>query len=110
MMQLALFDLDHTLLSGDTDVLWCDFLMDAGLLERDVFGPRNLEMERGYQAGTVSKEAFAGFFVSTLAGKTLQTWEPWRQRFLREVIVPRIPQEARAQVRQHQDEIGRAHV
>lgn len=103
LMQLALFDLDHTLLSGDTDVLWCDFLMDAGLLEREVFGPRNVEMERGYQAGTVSKEAFAGFFVSTLAGKTLQAWEPWRQRFLHEVIVPRIPKEARALVRQHHD-------
>ena len=34
--QLTLFDLDHTLLSGDSDVLWCDFLMDKGLLDRSV--------------------------------------------------------------------------
>ena len=101
-LQLVFFDLDHTLLSGDTDVLWCDFLMDQGQLDRAIFGPRNEEMERGYQAGTVSKEDFAGFFVSTLAGRTLEEWSPWRQRFLHEVILPRIPQAARDQVRMHQ--------
>lgn len=100
-LQLVLFDLDHTLLSGDTDVLWCEFLMDHGLLDRAVFGPRNEAMERGYQAGTVSKEDFAGFFVSTLAGKSLQEWSVWRHRFLQEVILPRIPQAAHDQVRLH---------
>ena len=99
---LALFDLDHTLLTGDSDVLWCDFLMDQGLLDRATFGPRNLDMERGYQAGTVSKEDFAGFFVSTLAGKTPEEWAPWRVRFLNDVVVPRIPQAARERVRHHQ--------
>jgi len=99
---LALFDLDHTLLTGDSDVLWCDFLMDQGLLDRATFGPRNLDMERGYQAGTVSKEDFAGFFVSTLAGKTPEEWAPWRVRFLNDVVVPRIPQAARDRVRHHQ--------
>jgi phosphoserine phosphatase len=38
---LALFDLDHTLLDGDSDVLWCEFLIDRGLLDRATFAPRN---------------------------------------------------------------------
>ena len=44
-MKLALFDLDHTLLSGDSDVLWCEFLMQQGLLDRAEFEPRNADGE-----------------------------------------------------------------
>jgi HAD superfamily hydrolase (TIGR01490 family) len=99
---LALFDLDHTLLSGDSDVLWCEWLMDEGLLERASFEARNAEMEARYRAGSVSAREFCGFYVSTLAGRSLAQWEPLRRRFLAEEIVPRIPQPARAQVQQHQ--------
>lgn len=100
---LALFDLDHTLLSGDSDVLWCEWLMKQGLLERATFEPRNAAMEAGYQAGTVSVAEFCGFYVGTLAGRTLAQWQPMRQRFLVEEIAPRIPPAARDQVRHHQD-------
>jgi HAD superfamily hydrolase (TIGR01490 family) len=100
---LALFDLDHTLLSGDSDVLWCEWLMTQGLLERATFEPRNAAMEAGYKAGTVSVAEFCGFYVGTLAGRTLEQWHPMRQRFLVEEIAPRIPPAARDQVRHHQD-------
>ena len=99
--RLVLFDLDHTLLAGDSDVLWCDFLMDEGVLERAAFARRNAEMEEGYRAGTVDAAAFANFYVSTLAGRSPALWEPLRQRFLREMIVPRIPPAASALVREH---------
>jgi len=99
---LALFDLDHTLLSGDSDVLWCEWLMEQGVLERASFEPRNAEMETRYRAGTVSAQDFCGFYVSTLAGRSLAQWEPLRRRFLHEVITPRIPDAAQAQVRTHQ--------
>ena len=99
---LALFDLDHTLLSGDSDVLWCEWLMTQGLLERASFEPRNAAMEAGYKAGTVSVAEFCGFYVGTLAGRTLAQWEPLRQRFLAEEIVPRIPEAAHLQLRHHQ--------
>lgn len=102
MTTLALFDLDHTLLSGDSDVLWCEWLMQEGVLDRAGFEARNTEMEARYRAGTVSAQDFCGFYVSTLAGRTLAQWEPLRQRFLHEEIVPRIPEAARAQVREHQ--------
>ena len=44
-MRLALFDLDHTLLSGDSDLLWCDFLIGLGLLAAG-FGERNRTWRR----------------------------------------------------------------
>jgi len=102
-MKLALFDLDHTLLSGDSDVLWCQFLMDKGLLDRAEFGVRNADMETRYRAGTVSVTEFSSFFVSTLTGRSLQQCEPLRQEFLATHIVPRIPQDAVDLVRRHLD-------
>jgi HAD superfamily hydrolase (TIGR01490 family) len=100
--RLTLFDLDHTLLSGDSDVLWCEFLMDRGVLERASFEPRNLDMEARYKAGTVGVEEFCEFFVSTLAGRTGDEWEPLRRAFLAERVAPRFPRAAHELVREHQ--------
>ena len=82
--RLVLFDLDHTLLEGDSDVLWCEFLMQRGVLERARFAPRNEAMEREYRAGSVSSEAFSAFYVSTLAGRTAAATAPGS-------IAPRVP-------------------
>jgi len=92
--RLALFDLDHTLLSGDSDVLWCDFLMEQGLLERADFAARNADMETRYKAGTVGLQEFADFYVGTMAGRSAAQWEPLRREFLATQILPRIPQAA----------------
>ena len=100
-LPLTLFDLDHTLLDGDSDVLWCDFLMQRGELDRAVFEPRNQRMEREYKAGTVSPQAFCEFYVSTLAGRTRQQWEPLRREFLDSVIAPRIDRTAHHLVERH---------
>jgi phosphoserine phosphatase len=97
--RLVLFDLDHTLLLGDSDTLWCDFLVAQGVLEREAFTARNADMEARYRAGTVGADEFAGFYVSTLAGRSPAEWQPLRQRFLREEIVPRIPAGAMELVR-----------
>ena len=99
-MKLVLFDLDHTLLAGDSDVLWCEFLMHRGLLKRAAFGARNSAMERDYRAGTVSSQDFSAFYVSTLAGRTAAQWAPLRQAFLTEIVAPRIGAAARALVRE----------
>jgi len=100
-VNLTLFDLDHTLLSGDSDVLWCDYLMQEGLLDRATFAPRNEQMEAGYKAGTVDAAEFAGFYVSTLAGHTPTDLEPVRRAFLTREVLPRIPQAARDLVDRH---------
>ena len=102
-MKLVLFDLDHTLLSGDSDVLWCDFLMDRGVLDRERFAARNADMETRYRAGTVGLEEFANFYVGTLAGRSPAEWEPLRQAFLATVIVPHITQAATDLVNRHLD-------
>jgi HAD superfamily hydrolase (TIGR01490 family) len=100
-MKLTLFDLDHTLLKGDSDVLWCKFLIDEGVLDRASFTERNADMETRYQAGTVGLEEFANFYVGTLAGRSRKEWEPWRQAFFRNHIVPRISRSAVELVNRH---------
>jgi HAD superfamily hydrolase (TIGR01490 family) len=100
-MRLTLFDLDHTLLSGDSDVLWCDFLMAKGVLDKKQFAARNADMEARYKSGMVGLQEFANFYVGTLAGRTAQAWEPLRQEFLADWIVPRVPNAAIALVDKH---------
>lgn len=101
-MRLALFDLDHTLLSGDSDVLWCDFLLAQGLLDEG-FRARNRHMAAAYTAGSVTPADYCNFYASTLAGHGENYWQPLRERFLQEVIRPRIPADARALLQQHRD-------
>jgi HAD superfamily hydrolase (TIGR01490 family) len=98
---LALFDLDHTLLDGDSDVLWCDFLIDRGVLDRAEFEPQNRVMEAGYQAGTVSTQAFSEFYVGTLAGRTPAQWQALREEFLAARVRPRLLAAGRDCIEQH---------
>ncbi len=99
--RLTLFDLDHTLLNGDSDVLWCDFLIGHGLLEHATFAPRNADMAARYRAGTVASREFADFYVGTLAGKTPQQWDALRREFLTTQVAPRISTQAMELVQRH---------
>jgi HAD superfamily hydrolase (TIGR01490 family) len=99
--RLALFDLDHTLLSGDSDVLWCEFLMQQGVLDRAEFEPRNADMARRYADASVSVQDFCDFYVGTLAGRSPAQWQPLCEQFLSEVIAPRIPASGHALVDGH---------
>jgi HAD superfamily hydrolase (TIGR01490 family) len=101
-MRLALFDLDHTLLSGDSDVLWCDFLLQRGLLDAG-FIERNRSMAAAYTAGSVTPADYCSFYAGILAGHGEDYWKPFRKRFLEEVIRPRIPDDARALLQRHRE-------
>jgi HAD superfamily hydrolase (TIGR01490 family) len=101
-LKLTLFDLDHTLIGGDSDVLWCSFLLQQGVLDRATFEPRNRALEAAYRAGSVGAREFCDFYVSTLAGRTAADWETLRQRFLHDQIAPRAPAAAHALVQRHQ--------
>ena len=107
MTRLALFDLDHTLLSGDSDVLWCDHLIAEGWLDRAEFELRNADMARRYRDAAVSAQEFCDFYVSTLAGRTPAEWRPVCERFLNQVVAPLIPSSAHALVASHRERSDR---
>ncbi|MEP6738811.1 MAG: HAD-IB family hydrolase [Caldimonas sp.] len=99
--RLALFDLDGTLLTGDTDELWCEFLIGEGILDRARFEAANRDVAGRYARGAVTPAEFCAFYASTLAGRTPLQWAPLRDRFVASVIAPRIPAAAHALVAGH---------
>ena len=88
--RLALFDLDGTLLAGDTDVLWCEFLIDEGVLDRETFAAANRDVADRYGRGEITPADFAAFYAATLAGRSPDQWSPLRERFVATTIAPRI--------------------
>jgi len=101
-MRLALFDLDHTLLSGDSDVLWCDYLIGRGLLDPS-WRQRCERVAERYVAGTTAPQEYCDFHASLLAGRGVDLLLPLRRDFLDREILPRIPDDARALLRKHRD-------
>ena len=94
-MRLALFDLDHTLLSADSDVLWCEFMIKEGRLASP-FAEHYQDMALRYDAGTVTPFDYCDFHARTLAGLTPAELQPLRQRFFDGWVRPRIPDDSRA--------------
>lgn len=99
-MQLAIFDLDGTLLGGDSDILWCRFLLDQHWIDASQ-AARCDQVAALYAAGTVVPEEYARCQAGLLAGHTPAQLLPLRQRFLAEVIRPRIPHAARELLQRH---------
>ena len=101
-MQLALFDLDNTLLAGDSDFEWTQFLIDKGVLDRLAFEARNDEFYEQYKAGTLDIFEFLDFQLLSLAMNSRADLEAWHAEFMRTRIMPLIGQKARDLVNQHQ--------
>lgn len=102
MSRLAIFDLDNTLLTGDSEVLWVAYLLERGLLPPSL-AERNDDLDRRYHAGTVGPEEFCAFYASTFAGRKPEEWEPELADFIDTVIRPRIAPAAHALVARHRD-------
>ena len=98
--RLALFDLDNTLLTGDSDVLWVEFLLARGILDAS-FAAANTDMDRRYRAGLATAQEFCALYVSTLTHMTREASKALREAFHTEIIQPRIPAAARALVESH---------
>ena len=100
-MRLALFDLDNTLLSGDSDYEWGQFLVDHGILDRDSYEAQNRTYYEQYVAGTLDIHEYLGFALRPLAAHAPEDLERWHGEFMRLRILPMITPAARALVQQH---------
>lgn len=100
-MALAIFDLDNTLLAGDSDHLWGQFLVERGIVDRDYYERENDRFYCDYQAGRLDIAAFLRFALAPLAAHPQAALYAWREAFLREKIDPVILAPARALVGRH---------
>jgi HAD superfamily hydrolase (TIGR01490 family) len=100
-MNLALFDLDNTLLGCDSDYEWGQFLVDRGVLEREAYEAQNAAFYEQYKAGTLDIHEFLGFALRPLADHTPEDLHRWHAEFMAARILPAIGAAARALVRRH---------
>ena len=103
-MDLVLFDLDNTLLSGDSDFEWAQFLIDKGVLDREVQEAKNQEFYEHYKAGTLNIHAFLDFQLKPLARHDRAELDAWHGQFMATRIRPIIAPPALELVRRHIDE------
>ena len=103
-MKLALFDLDNTLLSGDSDFEWAQFLISRGVLDREVHEAENQRFYDAYKDGTLDILAFLDFQLAPLARHSRQQLNAWHKEFMAERILPMIGAQARQLVRRHLDD------
>lgn len=100
-MDLALFDLDNTLLSGDSDYEWARFLIEAGVLEQKRYEAQNLRFYEQYKAGTLDIFEFLDFQLAPLARYPRAQLEQWHRQFMESKVRPIIRGKALALVRRH---------
>jgi HAD superfamily hydrolase (TIGR01490 family) len=91
-MPLALFDLDNTLIAGDSDYLWGRFLVERGLVDGERYERANEQFYADYRAGCLDIHAFLRFALAPLAAYPLDQLLALRDEFVRERIDPiRLP-------------------
>ncbi len=100
-MRLALFDLDNTLLAGDSDFEWAQFLIGKGVLDREVYEARNRQFYEQYKAGTLDIHAFLDFQLKPLSRHPRAQLDAWHAEFMANRIEPMIAPGAAALLARH---------
>jgi HAD superfamily hydrolase (TIGR01490 family) len=96
--RLTLFDLDNTLIAGDSDYGWAQFLIEAGVVDAERYERRNAGFFADYKAGRLDIHAFLEFQLRPLAEHDPSRLLAWRERFIAEKIVPMLLPEAKTVV------------
>ncbi len=87
-MKLALFDLDNTLIAGDSDCLWGDFLSDQGYVDSEAYQLGHEKYYEDYLNGELDINAFLEFQLKALADNDKAELETWRIDYIEEKVKP----------------------
>ena len=101
-MNLTLFDLDGTLIPGDSDHAFGSFMVDIGWADGDAWRARNDQFYADYQAGQLDLDAYIEFSTAVWRARPLEEALAVRERFMAEVVAPMLQPGARDLVRRHQ--------
>ena len=100
-MELVLFDLDNTLLAGDSDFEWAQYLISRGVLDKEVYEARNQTFFDQYKAGTLNIFEFLDFQLKPLARHSRQQLDTWHREFMDSRVLPMMTTAARSLVNRH---------
>jgi HAD superfamily hydrolase (TIGR01490 family) len=103
-MKLVLFDLDNTLLAGDSDFEWAQFLIEKGVVDREVYEAQNQVFYDQYKDGTLDIHAFLDFQLRPLARHDRAQLDAWHREYMEARVEPMVAAKARALVDQHQQD------
>jgi HAD superfamily hydrolase (TIGR01490 family) len=104
-MRLALFDLDNTLLAGDSDFEWAQFLIEKGVLDREVYEARNQAFYDQYKAGTLNILEFLDFQLKPLSRHPRVQLDAWHAEFMQRKVIPMIATGTPALLQRHAGDI-----
>ncbi|NRA42954.1 MAG: HAD family hydrolase [Pseudomonadales bacterium] len=102
-MALAIFDLDNTLINGDSDHAWGEFLVQQGYVDADYYQDKNDYFYQQYQQGSLDIDEYLQFALKPLTTQPRATLEGWQQQFMQSVIAPMMLPKAQALLQQHRD-------
>ncbi len=102
-MGIALFDLDNTLIAGDSDYLWGCFLVEQGIVDRMTYEQANRRFYDQYKVGELDILEFLDFQLRPLAEHEPAQLQQWRAQYLEEKIVPILLPKARELIERHRD-------
>jgi HAD superfamily hydrolase (TIGR01490 family) len=102
-VKLALFDLDNTLLDGDSDYAWAQFLIEEGVLHAGDYNAKNDYFYERYKDGTLDIHEFLDFQLAPLAKRPRAQLDAWHNEFMRRKIRPMILPKAPQLIAKHAD-------
>jgi len=100
-MSLALFDLDDTLINGDSASLWGRYMLELGWVDGDAFVRREQALMVQYQQGTLSMEEYMSFTLQPLIGRSIGEVARQVDAFIDQIIVPAMREEACSRIEAH---------
>lgn len=101
--KLAIFDLDNTLISGDSDYIWGQFLAANGLVDASWYEAKNNNFYQDYRSGKLDIKEFLQFALKPLSEYSHNKLLKLREKFINERILPLILPKAERLVEQHRD-------
>ena len=102
-MALAIFDLDNTLISGDSDHSWGEFLVSEQRVDAQQFKKTNDQFYADYVAGSLDILAYLEFSLQPLTEMSMAELAELHQRFMQQVIEPMQLDKAKVLLQKHRD-------
>jgi len=103
-LRLAIFDLDNTLIGGDSDYLWGRFLVEQGIVDAEHYERENQRFYDEYKSGRLDIHEFLRFSLRPLAEHDLVTLHSWHRQFMQEKIEPIMLPKAQELLQQHREQ------
>ena len=102
-MTLAIFDLDNTLIAGDSDYLWGEYMVENQIVDEKTYRSRNALFYEDYKSGRLDNDVYLKFALEPLSHYSIDQLYQWREDFVNTQILPIVLPAATALLDQHRE-------